>query len=132
MKKPSKFMENPRHVELFNLSVLMRKKKKEGKENAKTQNELEYWADVRINDLIMLHYSEQAGTKDFRTFSAWHEAGFKIKRGEKGWIIWAQKRSSPVPGQEPQAGEVVSEYRFFPTCYLFNVNQVEPFKSAKP
>ena len=119
--------ENPRKAELVRISNVMRKKKDLGLRNAKSPEELLFWASVRINDLIKETYYVQAGTDDFRTFTDWHEAGFKIKRGEKGWIIWAQKRSVANPGQSPQDGEMVDEYQFFPTCYLFNNNQVEPF-----
>jgi len=129
MKNSGKYKENPRRVELINLSVNMRMLRDEGVANAKTQDEALYWASLRINDLIMLQYCEKAGTDDFRTFSSWHEAGFKIKKGERGWIIWAQKRSAPVPGQEPKEDEMVAEYKFFPTCYLFNENQVEPINN---
>jgi len=143
MKNSSKYKENPRRVELINLSVDMRMLRNEGVANAKSEEEAMYWASLRINDLIMLQYYEKAGTEDFRTFSSWHEAGFKIKKGERGWIIWGQKRSAPVPGQSveagpapglianhaPQVDEMVAEYKFFPTCYLFNENQVEPINN---
>jgi len=145
MKNSSKYKENPRRVELINLSVDMRLLRNEGVANAKTEEEALFWSSLRINDLIMLQYQKRAGTEDFRTFSSWHEAGFKIKRGEKGWIIWGQKRSAPVPGQSvgsglapdhslfanhsPQVDEMTAEYKFFPTCYLFNENQVEPINN---
>jgi len=129
MKSTNK-KENPRRAELVRLSNDMRDKRNLGKKTAKTEEESLFWACVGINDLIKAQYYEQAGTNDFRTFTDWHEAGFKIKRGEKGWIIWAQKRAAPKPDQSPQPSEEVDEYLFFPTCYLFNVNQVEPFNIA--
>jgi len=139
MKNSSKYKENPRRVELINLSVDMRLLRNESVANAKSEEEASFWASLRINDMIMLLYQKKAGTEDFRTFSAWLQAGFKIKKGERGWIIWGQKRSAPVPGQSVGAGlapghpqqvdEMTAEYKFFPTCYLFNENQVEPINN---
>jgi len=125
--KNSERKENPRKAELIRMSNDMRKKRDLGLKNAKSQEEVLFWASVRINDLIKETYYEKSGTDDFRTFTDWHEAGFKIKRGERGWIIWAQKRSATIPGQSRQDDENIDEYQFFPTCYLFNINQVEPF-----
>ena len=116
---------NPRKLELIQLSILMREKKNMGVHNAKSLDEALYWSSIRINDLILELYYEQAGTDDFRTFTDWHESGFKIKRCEKGWIIWAKKRETEKKEQSENGEGIESKYKFFPTCYLFNVNQVE-------
>ena len=124
--KSTERKENPRKAELIRISNEMREKRDLGRKNSKSHQELLFWTFVGINDLIKSMYYEQAGTEDFRTFSDWREAGFKIKKGEKGWIIWGQKRSVPNSEKSPQDDEMVDEYKFFPTCYLFNNNQVEP------
>jgi hypothetical protein len=117
---------NPRKEELISMSVGFRAQKFLNAKLAQTPEEALYWQTVRINDLIMDKYHEQAGTCDFKTFSDWHIAGFKIKRGEKGWIIWAQKRTASKM-VELKAGEPEAlEFEFWPICYLFNVHQVEP------
>jgi len=117
---------NPRRVELIELSTEMRKKKFLGKQHAKTLEEALYWEAVRINDLILDLYYQKAGTRDFKTYSDWFIEGFKIKRGEKGWIIWAKKREAKRKGLNVETADIDMDFEFFPTCYLFNVNQVEP------
>jgi hypothetical protein len=119
---------NPRKEELISLSVGFRAQKFLNAKMAETPEEALYWEAVRINDLIMDKYHEETGTKDFKTFSDWTIAGFKIKRGEKGWIIWAKKRSAEKKsGLMLENGEPENiEFEFWPICYLFNVHQVEP------
>jgi len=121
----SKKKVNPRRLELIELSEKMREKKTLGKKNAETLEEALYWDRIPINDLIMSMYYQQAGTKNFKSYSDWFIEGFKIKRGEKGFIIWADKKEAKRNGKAFVSDKEM-DFKVFPTCYLFNVKQVEP------
>ena len=86
--------ENPRKTELINLSVQMRKKRQDGMDNAKTEEEFLMWQALTINAMIMELYEQESGTSNFKSFNDWKAAGMMVRKGEKGWIIWGQKRTA--------------------------------------
>lgn len=79
---------------------------------------------LKINDLIRLEYQIATGAKDFRKFNEWKEAGFKVKKGEKGFPVF----SKPVRAKDTQEeGEEKKGKLYFHTAHLFNETQVEQF-----
>lgn len=79
---------------------------------------------MKMNDLLLECYKSETGCNDFRKFNQWKEAGYKVKKGSKGFPVF----SRPVGViKEEKTGQAQNEdsYKFFGTCYLFNESQVE-------
>ena len=74
-----------------------------------------------INEaLIQIYNNGERHT--WKTFSGWKQAGKIVKRGEHAALIWGSKRKSATVDAET---EEEKEYSFFPTCSVFNENQVK-------
>jgi len=82
-----------------------------------------------VNALLMQWYRAATGREDFRTFKAWKEAGYKVKKGERGHAIF----SRPIDKIRAEQGKEVStgDRMYFATCYLFHDGQVEKIGGTK-
>jgi len=80
--------------------------------------------DWTINEILMAVLYNRKGDREFKKFREWKEEGFTIKKGEKGFMLWAQPLSElkKKEGQEPDPE--ADESSFFPVCYLFSNEQV--------
>lgn len=85
--------------------------------------------DRTINEIIVQEFYTNAENTEFNTFNQWKEKGFSIKKGSKAFPVWGKKKKFEH-GEVP-AGETPDEYEFFPICYLFSNNQIEPSKYAE-
>lgn len=110
---------NPRRLELMQLSAAVRPLVKNGVYSS-------------MNEAIMAQYITETGFSEWHTFADWRKQGRPVKKGERGFPIWAQPRRlkaegaagdlaqvAALNGIEPQGAE------FFPVCYLFHAGQVE-------
>jgi hypothetical protein len=84
------------------------------------------WAELpTINACLEVIYSSRTGQNAWHTFMGWKEAGYSVKKGEKGFAIWGRpldvKRATEPTTVNP-AGE--EEFSFFPVSYLFHAGQV--------
>lgn len=112
---------NPRRAELRALSAQIRPAVKAG-------------LIPNVNAGLLALYRQETGQTDFRTFHDWRKANRPVKKGEKGFPIWATPRRmengeaiggdlatlAAMSGIEPQGRE------WFPVAYLFHAGQVEP------
>lgn len=81
-----------------------------------------------VNECLRMHY-EQQGFTNLKTFNEWKEAGYSVKRGEKGCVLWAKPVASKAEKEriaeaKKQGKEEEAKEDFFPMCYLFGENQV--------
>jgi len=53
------------------------------------------------------------------TFKGWFNEGYKVKKGEKGYMFFTR----PIKGKVKDKKD--EEYRFFKTCFVFTEKQVE-------
>ena len=83
-----------------------------------------------INEILIDEFYTDAENSEFHTFHGWKEKGMNIKKGATAFLIWGKKRSSKQGEAEPQNDEEKA-FQFFPVCYLFSNNQVEPQSDAK-
>jgi len=84
-------------------------------------------ADLTINEILMRVLYNPAGNLEFKKFREWKEEGFTIKKGEKGFMLWAQPLEvlqQLNDGVKPEEVEESEENQFFPVCYLFSNKQV--------
>ena len=73
-----------------------------------------------INSALLAIYREQQELpKDtqFLLFGQWKARGYKIKKGSKGFAVWASPKEATK-----QDG---TTYDYYPVAYLFNNTQVE-------
>ena len=77
-----------------------------------------------INEGLIKTY-QTADHNQFNTLVEWNKQGFKIRKGEKAFVVWGTPR--PLKKQEqpqpPKSEE--EENEFFPMAYLFSNAQVE-------
>jgi len=87
-----------------------------------------------INEILMAVLYNRHGDREFKKFREWKEEGFTIKKGEKGFMLWAQPLSELKKQEGQETDPEDEENSFFPVCYLFSNEQVikpEP-KEQKP
>jgi hypothetical protein len=62
---------------------------------------------------------------ELKTFKAWKEEGFIVKKGEKGFVFFSAPRVTSKKVEMANGGNFeAKEERFF-TCHLFSKEQVE-------
>lgn len=77
-----------------------------------------------INEILMGVLYNRNRNLEFKKFREWKQEGYTIKKGEKGYMLWAQPLSE-LKKQEGAAPETEEEENsFFPVCYLFSNEQV--------
>ena len=85
-------------------------------------------AEMTINQILMRTVYNPSGELEFKKFREWKAEGYTIKKGEKGFMLWAQplselkKQQGDTPEAEAEPDE--DENSFFPVCYLFSNEQV--------
>ena len=91
------------------------------------------------NEAVIQVFYERDGRRDFRGFWDWKAAGKRVRKGEKGWPVWArplreedsQEQPTPAttPDVEPAAvklsQDATGKARMWPMAYLFHAGQVE-------
>lgn len=96
---------------------------------ARTLRELKpEFGEMTINQILMLTVYNRKGNLTFKKFREWKEDGYTIKKGEKGFMLWAQplkaQKDESKEATEPQNEEGNENSEFFPVCYLFSNEQV--------
>jgi hypothetical protein len=94
--------------------------------------------ETHLNDLLLGHYAHELGKHpdDFKTFMAWQMAGYRVKKGEKGYAVWARPKTFKMGeayqkthniNKKTTLKEVLGqdEYSFYGMTYLFHEEQVE-------
>lgn len=76
-----------------------------------------------VNEAIIETQYKNDINKEFKTFRGWIAAGFKVKKGEHGFIVWGRPTSKQAEekGQEPDS----DGKKLFPIAYIFSNAQVE-------
>lgn len=114
---------NPRRDELISLSVKIRPYVKIN-------------VFKSINEGVRSFYRSLYPSETFDTFAGWRANGYKVKKGSHGLPIWASPRNG-VDWEKVPADSTIKEgdngelYEFFPICYLFSSEQVEPIPKAE-
>jgi len=57
----------------------------------------------------------------FKKFNQWLNEGKRVKKGEKGFPVWARPREM----KKEEHPNIDDDFSFFPICYLFSNAQVE-------
>ncbi|MGB0521425.1 MAG: ArdC-like ssDNA-binding domain-containing protein [Flammeovirgaceae bacterium] len=71
-----------------------------------------------VNEAIIEHYKQEGGHTTFNTLKQWNEAGRRIKKGSKAFVVWGSPKKT-------KRDEEDDEYSFFPLCYLFSDQQLK-------
>jgi len=62
---------------------------------------------------------------ELNTFAGWKALGYSVRKGEKGYLVWAKPKALAKGQPEPKPESEEQEEKWFPTCYLFTSLQVE-------
>ncbi len=127
MKTKSNTQIELRRSALIHLSVEARTLREQRIKEASTERDLLYWSSIRINDIIADRYRKESGANVFKSFQQWQREGFRVRKGEKAYVLWSKKRNvTKSAGENEEPNEI--SYKFFPIAYLFSDLQVEPQK----
>lgn len=78
-----------------------------------------------INAAIVNEFYKKEGNKEFMTFEQWKDKGFRVKKGEKAFLVWAKPLDAlKQEKQGEEAPETEEQGKFFPLCHLFSNLQV--------
>lgn len=112
MKKDAKLSE------LFELGT---RAKKMRSETARKNN------DPDINMIPLNYFIKKIhGIEDslnLNTFKKWKEKGFKVKKGEKGFLFFSKPKQIKKKNANIEEDDII--FNRFLKCYLFTENQVE-------
>lgn len=81
-----------------------------------------------INEGLISIYAESGHTK-LNTLHQWNEQNMTIKKGEKAFLLWGspiQRKKGEAPEASAEQGTETDETDFWPICYVFSENQVQP------
>lgn len=76
-----------------------------------------------VNAWLMSCYKRETGQTDFRTFKAWKDAGYSVKKGERGFPIFSRPISI-IKAEQGKESETDENAGKFGTAYLFHAGQV--------
>lgn len=85
-----------------------------------------------INEGLTAYYAEQ-GHKNLKTLRQWNEINMSVKKGEHAFLLWGSPKKIDKPNEvpvieaDPTAPKEQTE--FFPVCFVFSENQVQPSAS---
>ena len=115
-KKQYKGLPNPAREKLKELST----------EAREIRNSDPDFSSLTLNQIIIeVFYLDDINT-EFHSFKNWIKLGKRVKKGEKGFVIWGkplQKDKKDEKQQEPDDNE--DKRDFWPITYLFSDAQVE-------
>ncbi len=80
----------------------------------------EEYPEMMINEILVKYMYRNTMHKEFNTFNQWKENGFKVKKGEKAFLVWGKKRKKEV-----EENAETKEFSFFPLAIIFSNAQVE-------
>ena len=75
-----------------------------------------------INEGLIETYSK-GEQLEFNTFHQWKKKNFQVKKGSEAFAVWGKPRKVPVPDSDKD-----DEFKFWPICYLFSQEQVQPIE----
>ena len=83
--------------------------------------------ELSVNEYLMVIHRTESGCKDFRTFTQWKQAGFRVLKGSTSYDIWGTPRQTKAADAVDEKGDTEEgrEYSLFPVCSLFGAHQVE-------
>ena len=76
----------------------------------------------KMNEALIAHYKEKNNLSELNTYHGWKSKGFKPKRGQDYFLIWAK----PITIDHPNSSTNEDEMEFFPVAFMYSSDQVEP------
>ncbi len=74
-----------------------------------------------VNEAVIKLCYMRDGHDEFKKFNQWLNEGKRVKKGEKGFPVWAR----PKDMKKDEHPDLEDDFSFFPICYLFSNAQVE-------
>jgi hypothetical protein len=73
-----------------------------------------------VNDALMETLYKDGPHREFKNYAQWRREGFRVKAGEKPFLLWGR------PKDIEQAEEAQEAGKYFPLAYVFSNAQIEP------
>jgi hypothetical protein len=74
-----------------------------------------------VNEALLAMYADGTEINEFNTLKQWNEKGYRVRKGEKAFLVWGQPRQA---AQVSEGSAEPEEYKFWPVCFLFADTQV--------
>jgi hypothetical protein len=83
-----------------------------------------------VNEGLVNFYREKIGQAtgepvEFQTFKGWKDKGFKVRKGEKSFVVWGSPVKTKKKEEVKENNETEPDGKFYPLSYLFCSLQVE-------
>lgn len=89
--------------------------------------------DIEENNLMIApplnHYIKKiynVAHLKLNTFNSWKKEGFKVKKGEKGFLFFSTPKTFKKEVENSKGESQEIKFSRFCKCFLFTENQVEP------
>lgn len=83
-----------------------------------------------VNEALLAMYADDNKEIDeFNTIKQWNEKGYRVKKGEKAFLVWGSPRQAE---QVPDGSSEPEEYKYWPVCFLFANTQVYKSEVLEP
>ncbi len=109
---------------LSSISNKLRRIREDKVRSASSEMDAMYWANLKVNDLLMKFLHNPTGTKEFKTFHQWKREGKTIVKGSRACLIWGQPIKAHAKAMQQNEEPNEETYKLFPLCYLFSQDQV--------
>ena len=108
---------------LLLIASLAREMRANEAKKATTLLQAEIIAKRPLNDFIREIYG--LANKELNTFKKWVEKGYKVKKGEKGYLFFSAPKLFKKEVETKDGNKEEIDYSRFCKCFLFSSDQVE-------
>lgn len=78
---------------------------------------------MTVNEILIEEFYTNEENTIFKTLREWSKEGYKVKKGEKAFLIWGKPRAiNKKEAQQPKEDEEKED--FYPICFIFSNAQV--------
>lgn len=115
--------KDPKFSQLLIIASKAREMRAEEIKKATTLLQAEIIASRPLNDFIRDIYG--LANKELNTFKKWIEKGYKVKKGEKGYVFFSTPKIFKKEIEKKDGNKEEIDFTRFCKCFLFSQDQVE-------
>lgn len=112
-----------RFADLLSIASKAREMRANEVKKATSLLQAEIIASRPLNDFIKDIYG--LANKELNTFKKWIEKGYKVKKGEKGYLFFSAPKLFKKEIENKNGDKEEIDYSRFCKCFLFSSDQVE-------
>lgn len=77
-----------------------------------------------INNQLQLIYSKDK-ENNFNTFFNWIKQGYRVRKGEKAYLVWGKLQMFMKPTPTEKEPEKTEQKQWHPVAHIFHISQVD-------